>query len=102
MLKSERCLKLMYGGLNTKYFGGELPDARIHWEPISAYADCDFIDGCFVIRINPAISSWVAFVKLTLLHEMVHVKLWPSRRHTARFDQEIAHLMTYKEIRSLV
>lgn len=102
MLKSERQLKLMYNRFNVRYFDGELPDVKIHYEPVSAYADCDEVEGEIVIRVNPSIGGWFDFLALTLLHEMVHVKLWPSRRHTARFDQEIARLMTFKEIRALV
>lgn len=102
MLKSERQLKRMYNKFNVDYFDGELPDVKIHYEPVSAYADCDKVDGEFVIRINPSIGGWFDFLELTLIHEMVHVKLWPTRRHTARFDQEIARLMTFKKIRALV
>lgn len=102
MLKSERQLKLMYNRFNAKYFGGELPDVQIHYEPVSAYADCDEVDGVMVIRINPSIGGWLDFVKLTLLHEMVHVKLWPYRKHGVKFDQEVQRLMGFREIRALV
>jgi|ERR1700739_3092150 len=102
MMKSERQLKLMYNRFNLKYFDGELPDVAIHYEPVSAYADCDLVGDTLKIRINPSIGGWIDFLKLTLLHEMVHVKLWPSRRHGAKFDAEIARLMSYREIRALV
>lgn len=102
MLKSERLLKQMYNKFNVKYFDGDLPDAKIYYEPVSAYADCDLVNGTFVIRINPAIAGWIGFLKLTLLHEMIHVRLFPYRKHGVRFDREIQRLMGFKEIRVLV
>ena len=101
MLKSERQLKLMYNKFNVRYFSGELPDVKIHYEPVSAYADCDEVDGAMVIRINPSIGGWLDFLKLTLLHEMVHVKLWPHRKHGVKFDREIQRLLGFKEVRAL-
>ena len=101
-MQSQRQLKLLYNKYNLLYFNNELPDAEIRYEPVSAFADCDQVDGIFVIRINPAIGGWIDFTKLTLLHEMLHVKLYPSKKHGKRFDAEIARLMTFKEIRKLV
>jgi hypothetical protein len=91
--KSDRQLKLWYGKFNRLYFEGKLPDASVWWEPThSAYADCNFIDGKFVIRMNPAICAWTSMAKWTLLHEMVHVKLHPYDKHGKKFHNEMMRL----------
>jgi hypothetical protein len=95
-------LKRLYRSFNALYFGGELPDAEIRYEPVPAFADCCKTDDVFVIRINPAIGGWVDFLKLTLLHEMIHVRLWPRTNHGVRFDREVERLMQFKEIRKLI
>jgi predicted metal-dependent hydrolase len=102
--KSDRQLKRWYAQFNRRYFNDELPtDASVWWEPTSgAYADCNLVDGGFRIRINPALAGWVEMAKLTLLHECIHIKLWPSKIHGIRFDREVQRLMGFKEIRALV
>lgn len=71
--KSERQLKQLYQKFNALYFGGELPNARVFYEPISGFANCTYTeDEGFVIRLNTSIGGWLDFIKLTLLHECIH------------------------------
>ena len=105
MLKSELQLKRLCNKFNLKYFNGTLPPFVIYYSPVDgAYANCDQLeDGTLVIKISPSIGGWNDFVKLTCLHELVHLKLWPDRSHGAKFDKEILRLMTtYKELRKLI
>jgi hypothetical protein len=56
----------------------------------------------FQIRINPSISGWAEIWKLTLLHEMVHVKLWPRhKKHTKKFHSEMLRLAQLGAFNSL-
>ena len=103
MPTSELQLKRLYKKFNALYFSNELPDSvSIFYSPVSAYAACDFIDGVFRIRVNPVVASWTGVLHLTILHELIHIKLWPSRIHGKRFDDEVKRLMTFKSIRKLV
>lgn len=96
-MQSDRRLKLAYNQYNKKYFDGELPEGTIlYWEPI---AKCDGVtcpvwevsDGCFIIKIDPALKSEPCWWRLVLLHEMCHVKLWrqhPKHEHGKVFEDE--------------
>lgn len=99
---SEIQLKRLYNRFNTEYFNGELPDVIIFYSPVSAYADCDYVDGVFTIRVNPVVASWTGVLKLTLLHEMIHVKIHPVKSHGVKFDREVQRLMQFKSVRSLI
>jgi predicted SprT family Zn-dependent metalloprotease len=44
------------------------------------------------IRLNPVMRFESKVYKFTLLHEMVHVKLYPYRFHGKKFDQEMLRL----------
>lgn len=100
--KSDLSLKRTYAKYNRLYFNSELPDASVWWEPPDgAYADCDKIDGAFRIRMSPSISGWTEIWKLTLLHEMVHIKLWPMKKHTKKFQAEMLRLAASGAFNSL-
>lgn len=91
--KSDPQLKRWYAKYNRLYFDGQLPDAAVWWEPLaSTYADCNLVEGEWRIRINPSLSGWTAIWKLTLLHEMAHVNLWPNKRHGKKFHEEMMRL----------
>ena len=93
MNKSERYLAYWYGKYNRLYFDSQLPDAKIWWEPISGtYADCQLVDGIWRVRLNPSLSGWPQMMKLTLLHELVHIKLHPYQKHGKRFNDEMRRL----------
>ena|ERR1039457_3257383 len=102
-MKSHGQLVRIFNRFNVKFFAGELPDVGIHYEALGgAYGDCDCVDGIFTVRIDPSCGGWSDFLRLTILHEMVHVKLWPYQQHGGKFDSEIVRLMGFKEIRKLI
>lgn len=91
--KSDPQLKRWYAKYNRLYFEEKLPNASVWWEPTAgAYADCDLLEGGWRIRVNPSISGWVAMAKWSLLHEMVHIKLHPYRKHGKKFNAEMLRL----------
>jgi hypothetical protein len=104
MLKSDRQLKRYYIKFNKLYFGGELPDAVVWWEPLggATFGDCLYLEEekIWRIRINPFVGGWRAISKVTLIHEMIHIKC--GHRHGKAFDIERQRLLGFKEIRDLV
>ena len=117
-MSSDRMLKRWYDRYNREFFGGELPDdVAVFWEACAAHGETFEIESSVEgepatigIRINPACrtiwkGSRQGWAKLTLLHEMAHVKLWPVRglqHHGQRFDQEIQRLCTFRSYRRLL
>lgn len=93
-MASDNQLKRWYLRYNRLYFAAQLPtDAQIWWEvPRGAYADCDLVQGVWRIRINPSLAGWPQLAKLTLLHELVHLKLHPYQRHGRKFNSEMLRL----------
>jgi predicted SprT family Zn-dependent metalloprotease len=94
---------------NRLHFAGELPVERIviYWEPTGrASASTDYIDGEYVIRLDPMQAGLPRKVKLDINHEMAHVKLWPLGKkiadHGNRFDAEIQHLCSFRSYRKLL
>lgn len=101
-MKSERQLAYWYRKYNRLYFGDSLPTAFVWWEPTSAaYADCKLIDGEWRIRLNPSLSGWNALWKWSLLHEMVHIRLYPNTNHGRRFQAEMLRLATMGAFREV-
>ena len=95
-MQSDRQLKLAYNQYNRKYWKGELPDAVTIWEP---YPKCDGVtcpvfevaDGCYEIKIDPALKGSPCYWRLVLLHEMCHVAIWrtyPKHQHGRPFQEE--------------
>jgi hypothetical protein len=103
-MRNEIQLKRMYNKFNQAYFDGKLPsDTSIYYDSVPCgYGDCDFVDGVFRIRIGPGVSGWTEVLKLTVLHEMIHVKIWPTKRHGIKFDKEVQRLMSFRELRKLI
>lgn len=92
-MKSDRQLVRWYQKYNRLYFGGQLPDAYVWYEvPAGAYADCNLVEGVWRVRINPALAGWPQIAQWTLLHEQVHIKLHPYKKHGKRFDIEMLRL----------
>jgi predicted SprT family Zn-dependent metalloprotease len=104
MVKGEKHLVTIYNRFNSLYFNGSLPPVAIYYEPISdTYGDCTRReDGVFQIRLNPSISGWESFLKTTILHECIHIRLWPNVSHGAKFDKEVKRLMEFKSVRKMV
>ncbi len=104
-MASDPQLRRWYLKFNDHWFGGELPhDTEVFWEPASGYLGqtcevrgCD-VDGAetgkseVLIRIDPTLRFSSAMAQLTLMHEMVHVKLAPYWGHGKRFNNEMLRL----------
>jgi len=102
-MTSDALLARWYRQFNRRYFNGELPAENVIlcWEPVEdCDADCAKIHEAvtdketddFLIRIDPIYRTSLRVAKMTLLHEMVHVKLWPHVSHGARFQREMMRL----------
>jgi hypothetical protein len=106
---SDRQLKRWYEKYNTAFFGGELPNHTVlFWEPIpDAGHTCPVYEvdhGQFLIKIDPSLKGVPCYFKITLIHEMVHVKLWakhPRSLHGKLFQTEMKRLANDGAFRSL-
>lgn len=101
---SDTKLRRWYREYNRRFFGGALSDdVDILYAPVEGC--CADVDNCpahdFVLRINPAYAINVGFVRLALLHEMVHIKLWPCQTHGAAFQREMKRLAAADAFRGL-
>lgn len=47
------------------------------------------------IQLDPALREYGAIVRLTLLHEMAHLHLFPYRYHGKKFDAEMLRLAAH-------
>jgi len=86
----------MYNHYNRKYFNSELPaDTVLIWSPCDdADAICDWPNPpakTARIRIDPSLTRHTNATKLTLLHEMIHVKLGRAG-HGKKFWAEVQRL----------
>jgi len=41
---------------------------------------------------KPSVAGWTAQANWAVLHEQVHIKLYPYRKHGKRFNQEMLRL----------
>lgn len=85
-MTSDKSLKRLYNRLNLAYFGGQLPDVTVYWEPCQDAMAITFEvtdpvgdEREIAIKVDPQIAALWKVVKLVMLHEMCHVKLWESR-----------------------
>lgn len=91
-----------YRTYNEKYFNNELPeDIKLLWESHSEHLGTVRVDEKFEIRINPVLAIIPPYARLCLLHEMVHVKLWPSIKHGSKFQAEMMRLALEGAFRKL-
>lgn len=108
-MNSDRSLKHWYDKFNGLYFNGELPQIVIYWEPLSNAdgSTCPVYEvdhGQFQIKLDPSIKGFPCLWKITLLHEMVHVKLWvkhPKHQHGKLFQTELSRIFNlgaYKKL----
>lgn len=102
----------LYATYNTRYFGGKLPVVDIEMIDLKSH---DYYGKCSEpgqpkyrtrrpkeprpARFKIQISKWTKknpkILAMTLLHEMVHVKLWDVpgiTDHGRRFDKEMTRL----------
>lgn len=94
MAASHLQLRRYYNHYNRKYFNSELPtDTILLWSPCDdANGITDWIDDAARIRIDPSIQAAYKLVRITLLHEMVHVYK-PRLGHGKKFKAEIRRLV---------
>jgi hypothetical protein len=101
---SDRRLRGWYREFNRRWFEDGLPeDVDVLYAPV---------EGCsgemvpedrdsFVIRINPRYQVCSGIARLTLLHEMVHVELWPYVTHGPKFEARMRKLAAAGAMRGL-
>lgn len=100
-MPSHTSLKRLYNLYNRKWFNGELPhDVSIIWAPLdTAHGKCYPKDR--VIIMDPPLQSNGRFLRIILLHEMVHMRV-PRATHGKRFQSEIDRLFAAGAYRGLL
>jgi hypothetical protein len=94
----------LFRKFNTKYFENELPEPLIQYKHITdmkCFGICEKIEDHFFITIDPQWASTRSFRHITVLHEMVHIAIWPDVRHGKKFQDEMTRLAldgAFKEI----
>ena len=107
MYKSDKTLKLWYRQLNKKWHNNELPDDTIvcwYATPRSVVALTEKLeDGRFRILFHPSMYEFHKYIKLTLHHEMLHVKHWRPGLvdHGRVFQQSMLELASRGAFNSL-
>jgi hypothetical protein len=101
---NDRQLKRWYNEFNRRWFEEGLPEeVDVLYAPVEGcWGETVPVDRhSFVIRIDPhcAISNRVT--KMTLLHEMTHVELWPYCTHGPRFERRMQELAACGAMRGL-
>lgn len=104
MFKPSSRLQTIYRTYNRKYFDGELPDITVGFndELVGMYATLavnvwtseeDGLEHTVLqIHIDPKRHAGSEQERMTLLHEMCHVKLLPWRHHGKKFEEEMMRL----------
>jgi hypothetical protein len=107
-------LERWYRDYNRKYFSAALPETgavRMWHAPLrkecgaSRYG-CVWGFECDAEQWDLHLDDWLKehepFAKICLLHEMVHIKLWPFRFHGKKFNAEIERLVLSGAYRDLL
>lgn len=110
MFKPDLRLKRIYDTYNRKFFDNALPhDTRVGWnDELEGYALTIGIDDeeskhrIFVVYINPNFHSGVEQYRLSLLHECIHIKLYPYMKHGRKFDEEILRLASRGALKGIL
>lgn len=104
-MNSHPQLMRLFRKFNVKYFDGDLTEPLIKYEHITTmkcFGLCEQLDDkSFVITIDPQWASSRAFRHITLLHEMIHIAIWPYPSHGKTFQDETIRLAlagAYKEV----
>lgn len=112
-MDSDPHLRRLYLRYNLLFWGGCLPlDVAIFWAPCGSNLALTFLgrseDGDpapLVITLDPCIMGLRRFCRQTVVHEMVHVRLWPLgdkiAMHGDIWDAEVQRLMTYRAFRKM-
>lgn len=94
-------LKTIYNTYNRKYFDGQLPsETLVGWNdelgPKTFGLNISVADEgnhlLFTISIDPRKHFSSEQYRLTLLHEMCHIKLYPYMKHGKKFNEEMLRL----------
>ena len=103
-MKSHPQLMRLFRKFNAKYFDNLLPEPIIKYEHITTmkcFGICEKIEDQFIITIDPQWASTRSFRHITLLHEMVHMEIWPLNNHGKLFQDAMVRLAldgAFKEI----
>ena|SRR6185312_9215877 len=102
MYKADKRLKTIYLRYNREAFDGTLPtDTEVGWNDelkdkmygiTLGIADEDTKHLFFQIHVNEELRRWPEVVRLTLLHEMNHIYLYPYMKHGKRFEEAMVRL----------
>ena len=100
---TEARLRRWYRLFNRRFFAGKLPPSGcVHLAEVEGCWGVMFHDGKdFAIHISPQNAVCVRIAKMTLLHEMAHLSLWPCNTHGPRFEQEMQRLAAAGAMRAL-
>lgn len=106
-MKNDKTLKRWFREYNKRYFDNALPNATIFWEPAFVTTEdlgeiWEKAPGVFIVRIDPAVKFCGDFTRIILLHEMMHLRLWPYRDHGEKFQAEKARLIFLGAYRKLL
>lgn len=110
-MASDPTLRRWYMRFNDVFFGGELPlDIPVYWEPATGNLGETFeVENTdegespdLAIRLDPCLRFSSMMAKLTLIHEMAHVRIYPYLGHGKPFDAEIKRLCGFREYRKLL
>jgi hypothetical protein len=91
-MTSDKSLKRLYNRMNHAYFGSQLPDVVVWYEPChDAFGitleieDPEAGERELGIKIDPQIAFSWKLTKAQMLHEMAHVATWNRRaKHHSR------------------
>jgi predicted SprT family Zn-dependent metalloprotease len=89
MASSHLSLKRWFNFYNKRYFNSELPaNTRLFWSPLTRnHAHMEDYE----IHLDPALQLFPKFMRIMLLHEMVHLHN-PRLGHGKKFQDEIERL----------
>ncbi len=88
---SDRRLQRWFNLYNERYFGDRLL-ARVRFRPLESCWAQAFGGEPPEIHVGLTCAVSRGWTKLTLLHEMVHLELWPEISHGARFQARMLEL----------
>ena len=88
-----------YDVFNEMYFGGRMPEVEIRGvndlrlsrgKRQRLNGATSKVDGAFLIELDANMPD--ALQKLTLIHEMIHIKVWPKSHRSKAWRDEVARL----------
>jgi hypothetical protein len=97
---SDARLRRWFRFYNDRYFGGQL-EAKVSWKPVESCWAQAFGGEAPEIHIGLICGVSRGWTKLTLLHEMVHLEMWPDITHGKRFQARMKKLAQDGAMRGL-